>query len=100
MTVTLSVSLKRHFEMREKFPCKYIDEKKTRRLCQNRPLNTVAFAEKNHFPYTHFFAPKTIQPFILFPIRLYIKKIKMNSSHSKPFICERFGAGTADIHQT
>ena len=24
----------------------------------------------------------------------------MNSSHSKPFICERFGAGTADIHQT
>ena len=44
--------------MREKFPCKYIDEKETRRLCQNRPLNTVAFAEKNHFPYTHFFCPK------------------------------------------
>lgn len=43
--------------MREKFPCKYIDEKETRRLCQNRPLNTVAFQRKPTFPI-RIFCPK------------------------------------------
>ena len=66
LTVTISVSLKRHFEMREKFPCKYIDEKETRRLCQNRPLNTVAFQRKPTFPIRIFLPQKPFNPSFFF----------------------------------
>ena len=54
----------------------------------------VAPLGKSPFSYTHFFARKTIQPFISLLNLLFSKKISLNGLRAKPFTNERFGTGT------